>query len=141
MAKFTNALIRSMSESYRKGLEWMDEVEVDIPRENNVDPLLLVRTINGPKDIDGLIPLAVEMLRGQTITFSRNGKIIYKASMGQMPNMSTIFAGHPEFLELVLNVVYGLMLKKLTPLSVASKDAENSSEVAQTAAEEKPQSK
>jgi hypothetical protein len=120
MANYKSEDIRKATEAYVAGQRALSDVEVEISRENTVDPLMLVRCVNSGRSVDNLVILAAEMLRGSSVRFKRGREVLYSAQMGidlTAETFSNRFVGQPAFMELLLNTVYGIMLKKLTPPS------------------------
>jgi hypothetical protein len=127
MANYTSEDIRKATESYLAGQKALASVQVEISSENTVDPLMLVRCINSGRSVDNLVILAAEMLRGSSVRFKQGRETLYSVQMGidlTAETFSNRFTGQPALMEVLLNTVYGIMLKKLTPPSSALKALE-----------------
>jgi len=119
MAAYGTKDVQNILDNFAKGRDVMNGMTVEIlPQENNVDALLLLRTFNGEKTADDLLPLAQAFCRNKTIRIVSGTKELYKVQFDGTAPMQNVFAKDPWVLDLVLNCAYALMLKKLTPPSV-----------------------
>lgn len=109
---------------YRRGQEWLNDVEVDIEEgENSLDPLVLLRAYEQEPTIDNTLALASQMVMNKHIKFLKGGTVVHEFTFNG-GNLSDKFLKAPYLLDLLLKLCYGLMVKKLTPPSEGSEKEE-----------------
>ncbi len=114
--KITVDDINTAVQDYSDSLKLKSEISVEFDSYNEVDPLLLIRTFDQKPDVKDLTNLAELMFNGKPLTFKYGNKtvksIVYNKTATS--DISHMFSDAPALLDILLNAVYVLMLKKLT---------------------------
>jgi hypothetical protein len=130
MAKYSGKTVRALAETYwaqQKKDGIASEIEVEIlPRENVVDPMLLLKTLESDRNIDALTPLANALLTGTKVRFTCRDKVLSEIDVAPGMNLGHAFVGKPYLLQALFNTVYGLMVGKLTVPSSVLNELEGS---------------
>jgi hypothetical protein len=138
MARYGNDDLKKISDEFVDA-RGASEVDVEVVGDaNNVSPLLLVETLNKGSGAYTLVPLAQALFAKKSLIFRRGGHVVCKLVCPDNANFDDLFSPYPDLLEPLLKTAYGIMLKKLTPLSANCTDAGNSPEAAVTAVKEQP---
>ena len=114
--KITAADIDKTVEQYAKSLELKNSIAVEFDSFNEVDPLTLIRTFDVKPEASELTTLAEIMFNGKQLKFLYGDtvlkSIVYNNANGA--KISHLFSDNPSLLDILLNTVYVLLLKKLT---------------------------
>lgn len=111
-------------DEYKKGQKWLNDVEVEIVGgEADVDPLTLLRIYDDKVSVDNELILASGFCLNRVIRFIKNDNILFEADY-RGGSLAELFTGKPFYLDILLKLSYGLMLKKLTPPSEDSESEE-----------------
>lgn len=111
-------------DDYKKGQKWLNDVEVEIVGgEAEIDPLTLLRIYDDKITVDNELILASGFCLNRVIRFTKQGNILFEVDYkgGALPEY---FTGKAFYLDILLKLSYGLMLKKLTPPSEDSESEE-----------------
>lgn len=122
---YGNKEITSIMDAFKKGKVFMNDVEVEIVGgENELDPLTLLHTyeIDRPTPED-LVPVASALCSGKEIRFIRDNVILFNL-VYTGGDLVSPFAKCPYYLDVLLKLAYGIVIKKLTPPSEDSKNEE-----------------
>lgn len=102
---------------YRKGMDWLNDVSIDIEEgPNELPPLVLLRAYEAEPTVDTNIALATQFIMNKHVKFFRKGTCIHEFTYNG-GDLGDKFANAPFLLDLLLKLCYGLMVKKLTPPS------------------------
>lgn len=111
-------------DDYKKGQKWLNDVEVEIVGgEAEIDPLTLLRIYDDKITVDNELILASGFCLNRVIRFTKQGTVLFEVDYkgGALPEY---FTGKAFYLDILLKLSYGLMLKKLTPPSEDSESEE-----------------
>lgn len=111
-------------DDYKKGQKWLNDVEVEIVGgEAEIDPLTLLRIYDDKITVDNELILASGFCLNRVIRFTKQGNVLFEVDYkgGSLPEY---FTGKAFYLDILLKLSYGLMLKKLTPPSEDSESEE-----------------
>lgn len=115
----TPADVDGIMNEYTKQRMLASQISVELSGVNNLDPLSILRVMSIKEPgVDDLAPVCEQMLDGQTIKFTLNGKevwhpVIYNRGNGN--SLHLMFADVPYLYDILQQTVYALLLKKLTP--------------------------
>jgi hypothetical protein len=110
--------VEETAEEFVKGKDIKSKIYVEFDDVNTVDTLVLLRVFNGDITSDTLDNLAELMLDGHTISLKTSDTDIIKVvsyNKGNGNKLSLMFNDMPYLYDNVLNAVYTILLKKLTP--------------------------
>ena len=110
--------VEKTAEEFVKGKGIKSKIYVEFDDVNTVDTLVLLRVFNGDITSDTLDNLAELMLDGHTISLKTSDTDIVKVvsyNKGNGNKLSLMFNDMPYLYDNVLNAVYTILLKKLTP--------------------------
>lgn len=110
--------VEETAEEFVKGKDIKSKIYVEFDDVNTVDTLVLLRVFNGDITSDTLDNLAELMLDGHTISLKTSDTDIVKVvsyNKGNGNKLSLMFNDMPYLYDNVLNAVYTILLKKLTP--------------------------
>ena len=111
-------------DDYKKGQQWLNNVEVEIVGgESEIDPLTLLRIYDEKITVDNELALASGFCLNRVIRFLREGNVLHEVDY-RGGDLGAHFKGLPYLLDVLLKMSYGLMLKKLTPPSEDSESEE-----------------
>lgn len=108
---------------FTKGLDWLNDVTVDIEEGvNDLPPLVLLRAYEIEKPtVDDTMALTSQMIINKHLKFIRKGQVVLEFTYNG-GDLGEKFIKAPYLLDLLLKMCYGIMIKKLTP---PSEDSEN----------------
>lgn len=110
--------IEKTAEEFITGKNIKSKIYVEFDDVNTVDTLILLRVFNGDITSDTLDNLAELMLDGHTIMLKTDDSTVVKSvayNKGNGNKLSLMFNDAPYLYDNVLNAVYTILLKKLTP--------------------------
>ena len=110
--------VEKTAEEFVQGKDIKSKIYVEFDDVNTVDTLVLLRVFNGDITSDTLDNLAELMLDGHTISLKTSDTDIVKVvsyNKGNGNKLSLMFNDMPYLYDNVLNAVYTILLKKLTP--------------------------
>lgn len=116
--------IDTMIDDYAKQRAYTAKISVELSGVNEPDTLLLLRTMQKKApSVDDLAPICEAMLDGRSISFvTDNGEhihpIVYNRGTGNALHL--MFEDAPYLYDRLQQVIYALLLKKLTPRLASS---------------------
>lgn len=111
--------VDSIIDEYGKQRARLDELTVEFSGVNELDTLLLLKTMSVKSPtVNDLAPVCEIMLDGRTINFKYKGTGIYHPvaySRGNGNALHLMFTDAPYLYDFLQQTIYALLLKKLTP--------------------------
>mgnify|MGYP000968173085 CR=1 FL=1 len=105
---------------FKQGNAWMNDVSVEIINDvNALNPLVLLKAYEDEPTVESSTALASQMVMNKEVQFKKSGKVVYGFTYNG-GDLSDKFIDAPYFLNLLLKLCYGIMIKKLTPPSSVS---------------------
>lgn len=103
-------------EEYKESMSIKNAIAVEFDSFNDVDPLTLIRTFDVKPKPEELLSLAELMFNGKSLKFMYGDVVVKSIIYNKAPDssLSLMFNDYPALLDILLNTVYVLMLKKLT---------------------------
>lgn len=128
MAVYGSKEYNDIFTGFKKGREWLNDIQVEIVEgENELPPLTLLRAYEEEPSIDNSLALTSQMVMNRCVRFIKNGvtvlEFVYNGG-----DLSEKFTKAPYLLDTLMKLCYGLMVKKLTPPSEDSENEEQRSE-------------
>jgi hypothetical protein len=116
--RFNDEALNDISKNYIESRKDISELEVEVDKINNIDPLIVIRAVSSGQtpDVADLCNIAELLFDGSTIKFIHKDtvvkSVIYAKGQG---NRLTLAIPESYLIDKLLDVTYAILLKKSTP--------------------------